>query len=49
MYDIDEDKDNGVCLKLSDFGWACQYFSEKRMTLCGTPECIIYTYIRSTS
>jgi hypothetical protein len=26
-------------LKLADFGWACQFFSEKRKTLCGTPEC----------
>jgi serine/threonine protein kinase len=29
-------------LKLADFGWACQFFSEKRKTLCGTPECNKY-------
>jgi hypothetical protein len=28
-------------IKLADFGWSCQYFSEKRKTLCGTPECIL--------
>lgn len=27
-------------IKLSDFGWSCQYFSDKRKTLCGTPECM---------
>jgi hypothetical protein len=25
--------------KISDFGWACQYF-RKQKTLCGTPDCI---------
>lgn len=35
------DIEDGVFrLKLSDFGWACQYFDYKRTTLCGTPECI---------
>jgi hypothetical protein len=26
-------------IKLADFGWSCQYFTEERKTLCGTPEC----------
>lgn len=35
----DNKENNGYVLKLCDFGCACQYFSEKRKTLCGTPEC----------
>lgn len=40
---VDEDEGQPI-LKLGDFGWACQYFNEKRKTLCGTPECIYIDY-----
>ncbi len=37
---LQEDESGILFCKLADFGWACKYFSEKRSTLCGTPECI---------
>jgi hypothetical protein len=42
---IEEGKDQNEVeksiIKLADFGWSCQYFTEKRKTICGTPECKI--------
>jgi len=45
---IDECKDENeleiFSIKLADFGWSCQYFTEKRKTICGTPECKIILF-----
>ena len=37
---IDETEE-GIVLKIGDFGWACQCINDKKNTLCGTPECIV--------
>jgi hypothetical protein len=38
----EKEKESGDnVIKLADFGWSCQYFNDKRTTLCGTPECIL--------
>ena len=36
------EEDNKLVVKISDFGWVCQYFNGKKNTLCGTPDCKIY-------